>query len=81
MYDSSEMKKTAEGRALDPTDQMIVAKAIDDGVETAWDRLAGQQPQCGFGQLGVCCNRCAMGPCRIEPFGKRPDKRGLRGGR
>lgn len=72
MYDTTERKKIAEARALDPTDQEIIAKAIDDGVETAWDRLADQQPQCGFGQLGVCCNRCAMGPCRIEPFGKKP---------
>ncbi len=72
MYDATESKKIAEARALDPTDQEIIAKAIDDGVETAWDRLADQQPQCGFGQLGVCCNRCAMGPCRIEPFGKKP---------
>jgi len=72
MYDTTERKKIAEARALDPTDQEIIEKAIDDGVETAWDRLADQQPQCGFGQLGVCCNRCAMGPCRIEPFGKKP---------
>ena len=72
MYDATESKQIAEARALDPTDQEIIAKAIDDGVETAWDRLADQQPQCGFGQLGVCCNRCAMGPCRIEPFGKKP---------
>jgi len=74
MYDTTERKKIAEARALDPTDQEIIAKAIDDGVETAWDRLADQQPQCGFGALGVCCNRCAMGPCRIEPFGKKPTR-------
>ncbi len=74
MYDSSEKKRIAETRAVDATDQEIIEKAIDDGLETAWDRLADQQPQCGFGQLGVCCNRCAMGPCRIEPFGKRPTR-------
>ena len=72
MYDSSAGKKIAEERALDKTDQEIIVKALEDGIETAWDRFADQQPQCGFGQLGVCCNRCSMGPCRIEPFGKKP---------
>ncbi|WP_321505061.1 anaerobic carbon-monoxide dehydrogenase catalytic subunit [uncultured Methanoregula sp.] len=72
MYDSSAGKKIAEARALDKTDQEIIVKAMEDGTETAWERLADQQPQCGFGQLGVCCNRCSMGPCRIEPFGKKP---------
>ncbi|OPX68132.1 MAG: acetyl-CoA decarbonylase/synthase complex subunit alpha [Methanoregulaceae archaeon PtaB.Bin108] len=74
MYDAFGAKKLAEQRALDATDQEIIAKAVEDGVYTAWDRLIDQQPQCGFGQLGVCCNRCAMGPCRIEPFGKKPDR-------
>jgi carbon-monoxide dehydrogenase catalytic subunit len=74
MYDSRAGKKLAEKRALDTTDQEMIVKAAEDGIETAWDRLANQQPQCGFGQLGVCCNRCAMGPCRIEPFGKKPDR-------
>ena len=68
------VKKEAEKRALDKTDQEIIEKAMYDGIETAWDRLAKQQPQCGFGQLGVCCNRCAMGPCRIDPFGNGPTR-------
>ena len=72
MYDSFAGKKIAEERALDKTDQEIIVKAMEDGIETAWDRFSDQQPQCGFGQLGVCCNRCSMGPCRIEPFGKKP---------
>ena len=71
-------QKEAEKRALDKTDQEIIEKAMHDGVETAWDRLAKQQPQCGFGQLGICCNRCTMGPCRIDPFGDGP-KRGVCG--
>ena len=74
MYDAFKAKKLAEQRALDATDQEIIAKALEDGLDTAWDRFIDQQPQCGFGQLGLCCNRCAMGPCRIEPFGKKPDR-------
>lgn len=72
------LREEVEKRALDRTDQEIIEKAISDGVETAWERLQKQQPQCGFGQLGICCNRCAMGPCRIDPFGGEP-KRGVCG--
>ncbi|MBL7170607.1 MAG: carbon monoxide dehydrogenase, partial [Candidatus Omnitrophica bacterium] len=35
-------------------------------IDTAWDRLATQSPQCKFGSTGVCCRICAMGPCRIS---------------
>ncbi|ADL12512.1 anaerobic carbon-monoxide dehydrogenase catalytic subunit [Acetohalobium arabaticum] len=49
-------------------------KAKSDGVETVWDRFEEQQPQCGFGQLGLCCRNCNMGPCRIDPFGEGPSK-------
>jgi carbon-monoxide dehydrogenase catalytic subunit len=74
MYDPIAIKKVAEKRALDRTSQMMIEKTIEDGVETAWDRLQAQQPQCGFGQLGLCCNNCSMGPCRIDPFGGTPTR-------
>jgi len=48
--------------------------ACEAGVDIAWDRLAAQEPQCGFGALGICCRNCAMGPCRIDPFGEGADK-------
>ncbi len=76
--DPKYLREEAEKRSLDKTDQEIVQKAMEDGIETAWDRLEKQQPQCGFGQLGICCNRCVMGPCRIDPFGGDP-KRGVCG--
>ncbi len=47
----------------------LIEKAEDDEVELAWHRFIKQQPQCAFGQLGVCCRNCNMGPCRIDPFG------------
>lgn len=72
MCSPSDIKQEAERRALDSTDQEIIGKAMQEGIETAWERFALQQPQCGFGQLGVCCNNCAMGPCRIDPFGGKP---------
>ena len=44
------------------------------GLSTAWDRHDAQQPQCGFGGLGICCRNCTMGPCRIDPFGDGPSE-------
>ncbi|GBF33585.1 carbon monoxide dehydrogenase CooS subunit [Desulfocucumis palustris] len=52
--------------------QMIKA-AGEREVETVWDRYQTQQPQCGFGELGVCCRNCTQGPCRINPYGDGPD--------
>ena len=45
-----------------------------EGIETVWDRLAKQQPQCGFCNLGTSCRICVMGPCRVDPFGDGPQK-------
>jgi carbon-monoxide dehydrogenase catalytic subunit len=44
------------------------------GIETVWDRYQRQLPQCGFCELGLSCRNCAMGPCRIDPFGEGPQK-------
>ncbi len=48
--------------------------ACESGFETAWHRSEEQEPQCGFGTLGLCCKNCQMGPCRIDPFGDGPQK-------
>jgi len=52
----------------------MLSLAEKQGLETAWDRLEKQQPQCGFGELGLCCRHCNMGPCRIDPFGEGPSR-------
>ncbi|MBV8086073.1 MAG: anaerobic carbon-monoxide dehydrogenase catalytic subunit [Chloroflexi bacterium] len=52
----------------------MIDLARAEGVETVWDRLAAQQPQCGYCALGVSCRNCTMGPCRIDPFGAGPQK-------
>lgn len=46
--------------------KQMLRKAEKDGVETAWDRLQQQSPHCKFGECGVCCRICTMGPCRIS---------------
>ncbi|MCX5649144.1 MAG: carbon monoxide dehydrogenase, partial [Planctomycetota bacterium] len=64
--------------SCDPAAQEMLARMAEAGIETAWDRLEAQEPQCGFGQLGLCCRICNMGPCRIDPFGEGP-RRGVCG--
>ncbi|GBD94181.1 carbon monoxide dehydrogenase 1 [bacterium BMS3Abin05] len=66
-------------RTADESAKVVLEKAMAEGLETVWDRLEAQQPQCGFGQLGMCCNRCAMGPCRISPFDDAGPTRGVCG--
>ncbi|MCD6554212.1 MAG: anaerobic carbon-monoxide dehydrogenase catalytic subunit [Anaerolineae bacterium] len=66
-------------RSIDPAVHEMLARAEELGLETAWDRLEAMQPQCGFGELGVCCRNCNMGPCRISPFEEEGPKRGVCG--
>lgn len=58
--------------SLDPAVCEMVEKAEQEGVRTVWDRYQAMLPQCGFGETGLCCRHCLMGPCRIDPFGEEP---------
>lgn len=68
------MKDEILKKSIDPTvhEMLMVAEAA--GLETAWDRYEKQLPQCGFGETGLCCRNCVMGPCRIDMFGEGPTK-------
>ncbi len=61
-------------RSVDPATLAMINHACEADIPVSWDRLESQEPQCGFGQLGICCRNCTMGPCRIDPFGERADK-------
>jgi len=61
-------KSEMELRTVDPQAQFLLARARVSKVETMWDRLDAMQPQCAFGELGICCRTCLQGPCRIDPF-------------
>ncbi len=61
-------------RSNDPAAQKMLEVTAEEHIQTAWDRLELQQPQCGYGQLGICCRNCGMGPCRINPFGEEPQR-------
>ncbi|MGB9762786.1 MAG: anaerobic carbon-monoxide dehydrogenase catalytic subunit [Minisyncoccia bacterium] len=53
---------------LDEVSVKLIKKEEKDAKTTVLQRLAKQEPQCGFGELGVCCRICYMGPCRIDVF-------------
>ncbi len=69
----------ATQRSVDPATQAMLRVAEKQGRETAWERLEAQLPQCGYGELGVCCRHCAMGPCRIDPFDDTGPQKGVCG--
>lgn len=61
----AEKKVNVEDLSIWDDARQMLKKAERDGVETAWDRLRQQSPHCGFGESGVCCRICTMGPCRV----------------
>lgn len=61
-------------RTIDPAAAEMLELAVASKVETAWDRYKAQQPQCKFGNTGVCCKICIQGPCRIIPTKPGQDK-------
>ena len=72
-------KDLAVQRSFDPATQYMLRVADRKGYETAWERFEAQKPQCGYGELGLCCRHCTMGPCRIDPFGDTGPTKGVCG--
>lgn len=66
-------------KSVDPSVHAMLDRAQQLGIPTAWDRFEAMQPQCGFGELGLCCRHCNMGPCRISPFEGEGPKQGVCG--
>lgn len=53
--------------SADPGTEEVYQKVTSKiEASTMFDRWKSQQPQCKFGQDGVCCHVCGMGPCRIH---------------
>ena len=57
-------------KSMDSASRAMLKLAESQDLATIWDRYAAQTPQCGFGELGLCCRNCLQGPCRIDPFGE-----------
>ncbi len=76
---SAEYSEKIRSRSIDPAALEMLARAEELHLETVWDRYEAMLPQCGFGELGVCCRNCNMGPCRISPFDDEGPKLGICG--
>jgi carbon-monoxide dehydrogenase catalytic subunit len=68
----------SQKKSIDKTVDKMLERTSEQGVETIWDRSDQQKARCGFGEQGLCCRLCYMGPCRINPKGKSP-RRGVCG--
>ena len=66
-------------RSIDPSVHKMLERAEALDLETVWERYEKMQPECGFGELGVCCRNCNMGPCRISPFDDNGPQKGICG--
>jgi len=71
--------ETIHLKTIDPASQELLRAAARKGVPLNWERYEKLQPQDGFLRIGLSCPYgCLQGPCRIDPFGRGPD-RGLCG--
>ncbi|ACV68522.1 anaerobic carbon-monoxide dehydrogenase catalytic subunit [Desulfohalobium retbaense] len=75
----SKEKRSIEELSLWEDAQRMIAKAQREGVETVWDRLEEQTPHCTFCEQGLTCQKCVMGPCRINPKDNGKKQRGVCG--
>jgi len=55
----------AKERSVDPASQKLLKRAEEQNIMTVWDRFEVMSPECKFGEMGICCRICKMGPCRI----------------
>ncbi len=66
-------------KTADAVSQELLKSAYQRGLKLSWDRFERLQPQDGFLRTGLSCPYgCLQGPCRIDPFGRGPE-RGLCG--
>ena len=65
--------------SCDAANYKLMEKAKNEKIETVWDRAEAMQPQCGFGEMGLCCTNCSMGPCRIVKVSEDGPKKGICG--
>ncbi|MHB8125453.1 MAG: anaerobic carbon-monoxide dehydrogenase catalytic subunit [Desulfitobacteriaceae bacterium] len=52
----------------DPSARTYLLKAKKEGISLSWNQLESMMPQDGFGLLGLTCQECLQGPCRLNPF-------------
>src|SRR3990172_2191096 len=60
-------------KSVDPAAQVLLKKAGEKNLKTAFDRAEKLKP-CPIGHQGACCKMCHMGPCRL--VGKEEEAEG-----
>lgn len=68
------MSEIYASRTVTQDGQLLLKKIERDQIQTVWERHLAQQPHCGFCEMGLSCRICAMGPCRVDPFGEGPQQ-------
>ncbi len=63
-------------KSVDPAAQVLLKKAGEKNLKTAFDRAEKLKP-CPIGHQGACCKMCHMGPCRL--VGKEEEAEGVCG--
>ena len=74
----AKQEKTPQDRTIDPALIATLEKSSAEGVMTVFERADNMYPVCKFGDQGLCCKNCVMGPCRII-VGKEGKDRGVCG--
>lgn len=60
-------KKFTTIEQMEQEAEVLFQRARDLGIDTWKTRAEDQKNHCKFGEDGVCCKNCSMGPCRITP--------------
>lgn len=69
----------AKNVSIDKTLDTLIEKAANEKIETIWDRKKIMKTPCTFGEKGVCCQICSMGPCRVSFTPDKGVQRGICG--
>ncbi len=65
-----EFKLTTRDEMEAETDKLLeIGRKV--GADSWQQRVKNQTPHCRFGEEGICCRICQMGPCRITPKSPR----------
>ena len=54
-------------KAMEAATEKLLQNGKKVGADAWQYRAANQTPHCKFGEQGICCKICTMGPCRITP--------------
>ncbi|MDO4491299.1 MAG: anaerobic carbon-monoxide dehydrogenase catalytic subunit [Lachnospiraceae bacterium] len=66
----SEFKLTSI-EEMEAATERLLETAAKVGADTWQVRVKNQTPHCKFGEQGICCRICTMGPCRVTPKAPR----------